>query len=129
MAASRLLPAELEKVCPSIDVKLTVNVMLLGTFAEAAVSDALLLIPVSLVVTALMMFLFVRSIKPSIAILTLLTLSSGSAMGVAGWLGFVINPASIAAPIIILTVNMASAVRIVTPPMHLPLQGDRKSGG
>lgn len=127
IAASRTLAAALEKDYPGIDVKLTGNVMLLGTFAEAAVSDAILLIPVSLIVTALMMFLFVRSIKPSIAILTLLTLSSGSAMGVAGWLGFIVNPASIAAPIIILTVNMASAVRIVTTTMQFLGQGMTKS--
>lgn len=126
IAASRVLAAALEKDYPGIDVKLTGNVMLLGTFAEAAVSDALLLIPVSLVVTALMMFVFVRSIKPSIAILTLLALSSGSAMGVAGWLGFVVNPASIAAPIIIMTVNMASAVRIVTTTMQFLGQGMTK---
>lgn len=127
IATSRALATALEKDYPGIDVKLTGNVMLLGTFAEAAVSDALVLIPVSLIVTALMMFLFVRSIKPSIAILTLLALSSGSAMGVAGWLGFVVNPASIAAPIIIMTVNMASAVRIVTTTMQLLGQGKAKS--
>jgi predicted RND superfamily exporter protein len=126
IAASRELAAKLEADHPGIDVKLTGNVMLLGTFAEAAVSDATLLIPVSLVVTSLIMVLFVRAIRPSIAILTLLVLSSASAMGVAGWLGYVINPASIAAPIIIMTVNMAAAVRIVTTAMSELGQGKTK---
>ena len=66
------------------------------------------------------MLLFVRAIRPSLAIVSLLALSSASAVGIAGWLDFVINPASIAAPIIIVTVNMAAAVRIVTTTMaHL----------
>lgn len=126
IAASRVLAAAIEKDYPGIDVKLTGNVMLLGTFSEAAVSDALLLIPISLVVTALMMVLFVRAVRSSLAILTMLGLSSASAMGVAGWLGFVVNPASIAAPIIIMTVNMAAAVRIVTTTMAFLGQGQGK---
>lgn len=123
IAASRALATEIEREHPDIDVKLTGNVMLLGTFAEAAVSDALLLIPVSLVVSGLVMLLFVRSVRPSLAIVSLLVLSSMSAMGVAGWFDFVVNPASIAAPVIIVTVNMAAAVRIVTTTMAFLGQG------
>lgn len=123
IAASRALVKSFEADHPGIDVKLTGNVILLGTFAEAAVSDALLLIPVSLVVSGLIMLLFVRSVRPSLAIVTLLMLSGASAMGIAGWLGYVVNPASIAAPIIIITVNMAAAVRIVTTTMAFLGQG------
>ena len=123
IAASRALAHEIETEHPDIDVKLTGNVMLLGTFAEAAVSDALLLIPISLIMSGLMMVMFVRSIRPSLAIVSLLVLSGASAMGIAGWLGYVVNPASIAAPIIIVTVNMAAAVRIVTTTMSFLGQG------
>ena len=123
IAASRALAREIEAENPDIDVKLTGNVMLLGTFAEAAVSDALLLIPISLVVSGLMMVMFVRSVRPSLAIVSLLVLSSASAMGLAGWFGYVVNPASIAAPIIIVTVNMAAAVRIVTTTMSFLGEG------
>ncbi|MDO8422553.1 MAG: MMPL family transporter [Parvibaculum sp.] len=126
IAASRVLAREIEAEHPDIDVKLTGNVMLLGTFAEAAVSDAMLLIPISLVVSGLMMVMFVRSVRPSLAIVSLLILSSASAMGIAGWLGYVVNPASIAAPIIIVTVNMAAAVRIVTTTMSFLGQGISK---
>lgn len=126
IAASRSLASEIEKEHPDVDVKLTGNVMLLGTFAEAAVSDALLLIPVSLLISGLIMVLFVRAIRPSLAIVSLLILSSASAMGLAGWLGYVINPASIAAPVIIVTVNMAAAVRIVTTTMAFLGQGKSK---
>lgn len=117
IAASRALAARIGKTHPGIEVKLTGNVMLMGTFSEAAVDDAIFLLPISLIVTALVMVTFVRAIRPSIAILTLLVLSSASAMGIAGWFNFVVNPASIAAPIIIMTVNMAAAVRIVTTTM------------
>jgi predicted RND superfamily exporter protein len=123
IASSRALAARIEAAHPGVEVKLTGNVVLMGTFAEAAVSDIKFLIPISLAVTALIMFIFVRAVKPSIAILTLLVLSAASAMGLAGWLGFVLNPASIAAPVIIMTVNMAAAVRIVTTAMQSLGQG------
>ena len=117
IAASRALARATEAAHPGVEVKVTGNVILMGTFSEAAVRDARFLIPVSLAVTALIMMIFVRSIKPSLAILTLLILSSASAMGIAGWFNYVINLSTIAAPIIIMTVNMAAAVRIVTTTM------------
>lgn len=126
IASSRTLVAAIETAHPSIEVKLTGNVILMGTFSEASVRDVIFLIPVSLVVTALVMVIFVRAVKPSLAILSLLILSAASAMGIAGWAGFVINPASIAAPIIIMTVNMAAAVRIVTTAMQSLGQGMSK---
>lgn len=117
IAASRALAADIEKAHPGVEVKVTGNVILMGTFSEAAMSDAAVLIPASLAVTALMMVVFVRSIRPSLAILTLLALSSAAAMGLAGWQNHVINTATVAAPIIIMTVNMAAAVRLVTTAM------------
>lgn len=117
VAASRALAGEIEAAHPGYEVKVTGNVILMATFSEAAVSDMTFLIPVSLIVTSLIMVLFVRALKPSFAILTLLVLSSASAMGIAGWLNFLLNPASVAAPIIIMTINMAAAVRIVTTTM------------
>lgn len=126
IASSRALVAEVEAAHPGIEVKLTGNVILMGTFSEASVRDVIFLVPVSLVVTALVMVIFVRAVKPSLAILSLLVLSAASAMGIAGWAGFVINPASIAAPIIIMTVNMAAAVRIVTTAMQSLGQGMSK---
>lgn len=114
VSASRALVAEFEKEHPGLEVKLTGNVILMATFSEAAMSDVTYLIPISLVVTAIVMFVFVRAVLPSLAILSLLGLSSAAAMGVAGWYGYEINTATVACPIIIMTVNMAAAVRIVT---------------
>ncbi|PKP78927.1 MAG: hypothetical protein CVT81_01625 [Alphaproteobacteria bacterium HGW-Alphaproteobacteria-3] len=117
VAASRALVAEFEARHPGIEVKLTGNVMLMATFSEAALNDIKVLIPISLIITSLVMFVFVRAVLPSIAILSLLGLSSAAAMGLAGWYGYEINTATVACPIIIMTVNMAAAVRIVTTAM------------
>lgn len=114
ISAARALVTEFEAAHPGIEVKLTGNVILMGTFSEAAMNDVMVLIPISLIITSLVMFAFVRAILPSIGILSLLGLSSAAAMGLAGWYGYEINTATVACPIIIMTVNMAAAVRIVT---------------
>lgn len=117
VAASRALVAEFEASHPDIEIKLTGNVMLMATFSEAAMNDVKVLIPISLIITSLVMFVFVRAVLPSVAILSLLGLSSAAAMGLAGWYGYEINTATVACPVIIMTVNMAAAVRIVTTAM------------
>lgn len=114
VSSAHELVSDFESAHPGIEVKLTGNVILMATFSEAAMNDVMVLIPISLVITALVMFLFVRSVPPSLAILSLLGLSSAAAMGIAGWYGYDINTGTVACPVIIMTVNMAAAVRIVT---------------
>lgn len=126
IAASRALAADFEKTHPGMKVQLTGNIMLMGTFAEAAISDIEFLIPISLLVTAIVMILFVRAIVPSLVILSLLVLSSVATMGLAGWVGHVLNTATVAVPVIIMTVNMAAAVRIATTALGRLGKGDTR---
>ena len=112
--AARALAAAFKADHPGIDVKLTGNIVLMATFSEAAMNDVMYLIPISLAVTGLVMLLFVRALLPSLAILSLLGLSSATAMGLAGWYGYEINTSTVSAPVIVMTVNMAAAVRFVT---------------
>lgn len=128
IAATRSLARNFEATHPDLEVHLTGNVILMGTFAEAALSDITWVIPASLIITAIVMMLFVRAILPSIAILTLLGLSSAAAMGLAGWYGHVVNTATVACPVIIMTVSMAAAVRIVTTALGALARGlDKKA--
>lgn len=114
ISTTRQLAKDFSTTHPDLEVRLTGNVVLMGTFAEAALSDVIWLIPASLIVTSIVMILFVRAILPSLAILSLLGLSSAAAMGLAGWYGHAVNTATVACPVIIMTVNLAAAVRIVT---------------
>lgn len=112
--AARALAAAFEADHPGIDVKLTGNIVLMATFSEAAMNDVMYLVPISLGVAGLVMLIFVRAVLPSLAILSLLGLSSATAMGLAGWYGYEINTSTVSAPVIVMTVNMAAAVRLVT---------------
>ncbi len=99
--ACRELALDIERVHPGVEVKLTGNVMLMGTFEEAAIADMKLLIPFSVLVTALIMIVFVRSLLLSAAILSLLALSSIASMGLAGLTGHVINTATVASAVVL----------------------------
>ncbi|MBX3446779.1 MAG: MMPL family transporter [Parvibaculaceae bacterium] len=116
--AVRALAAAFEADHPGIEVRLTGNVMLMATFSEAAMIDIIYLIPISLGVTGLVMLVFVRALLPSLAILSLLGLSSAAAMGIVGWWGYDINTSTVSSPVVIMTVNMAAAVRLVTTALH-----------
>lgn len=116
--AVRALAADFEADHPGIEVRLTGNVMLMATFSEAAMIDIIYLIPISLGVTGLVMLVFVRSLLPSLAILSLLGLSSAAAMGIVGWWGYDLNTSTVSSPVVIMTVNMAAAVRFVTTALN-----------
>ncbi|MDX5365996.1 MAG: MMPL family transporter, partial [Alphaproteobacteria bacterium] len=118
VAAVRTLAADFEAAHPGIEVRLTGNVMLMAAFSEAAMIDVMYLIPISLAVTGLVMLVFVRALLPSLAILSLLGLSSAAAMGIVGWYGYDLNTSTVSSPVVIMTVNMAAAVRLVTTALH-----------
>lgn len=118
VAAVRALAAAFEADYPGIEVRLTGNVMLMAAFSEAAMIDVMYLIPISLAVTGLVMLIFVRALLPSLAILSLLGLSSAAAMGIVGWYGYDLNTSTVSSPVVIMTVNMAAAVRLVTTALH-----------
>jgi predicted RND superfamily exporter protein len=118
VAAVRALAAAFEKDHPGMEVRLTGNVMLMAAFSEAAMIDVMYLIPISLAVTGLVMLIFVRALLPSLAILSLLGLSSAAAMGIVGWYGYDLNTSTVSSPVVIMTVNMAAAVRLVTTALH-----------
>ncbi len=110
--------AEIERDYPHLQVHVTGNVMLMATYNEASHVDALLLVPISLLVAAFIVIIFLRSRNASLAVISILGVASGSAMGIAGWFDHVITPASIAAPIIVISIALASTIHVVIAVMH-----------
>ncbi len=109
---------KIETDYPHLQVHLTGNVMLMTTFNEASHVDARLLVPVALIVAAIIVAVFLRSRNGTIAVLSILGVASLASMGVAGWFGHVITPASIAAPIIVISIALASTIHVVIAVKH-----------
>jgi uncharacterized protein len=109
---------QIELDFPHLQVHLTGNVMLMTTFNEASHVDARLLVPVALLVAAIIVAIFLRSRNGTISVLSILGVASMASIGVAGWFGHVITPASIAAPIIVISIALASTIHVVIAVKH-----------
>jgi len=103
---------------PEIDMYLTGIVLMNNAFPETSEKDGATLIPIMLLIILVGLFVLLRSGSAVISSLVVILLSIGAAMGIAGWLGYKLNPISGAAPIIILTIAVADCVHILMGFIH-----------
>lgn len=126
-SALRLAEA-FERDHPNLRVAVTGNIMLMATYNEASHLDAQLLVPIALLIAAIIVVIFLRSKNGSLVVISILGVASAASMGVAGWFGHVITPASIAAPIIVISIALASTIHVVIAVKHALADGlDNKS--
>lgn len=83
-------------------------------FPEATFHDITTLVPVVFIVIAFMMFVLMRSISGMLVIVTVISLSSLTGMGMAGWLGIRLTPPSIGAITIIMTLAVADSIHLIS---------------
>ncbi len=112
--SARALIARYETQDNNLSFHVTGNVALMRVFSEAIEMDQSLLIPITLVVSALILAYLLGSAGAVLSVGSILVLSSGAAMGIAGWAGMVLNPASVVAPIVIMILAIASTVHVVS---------------
>lgn len=127
-AAVRALAAEVEAAHPEVRLYLTGQVMIMATFGEATFADMALLIPAMMGLIVIMAAVMLRSLWATLAVLAVSLLSSVFALGLAGWYGHALNPATGAAPTIILTLAMADSIHVVTAMLAALVRGlDRRA--
>ncbi|WP_455207463.1 efflux RND transporter permease subunit [Kaarinaea lacus] len=124
---SRQLRDEFQAKYPDIDFYLTGSVMFDMAFSEVGRHDMLLLAPLMFLILVLVVGFSVRSVVATVATMFVVLLSMLSAMGIAGWLGISINPASANAPTIILTLAVADSVHILVAMYRLMYAGKHKN--
>ncbi len=98
---------------PDIQFHVTGGVPFDAGFGDATADDLSTFIPIMFAVLAMTMALLLRSILGMLATMLVIGLSTTFAMGVAGWLGIGLNPATGIAPTIILTLAVADSVHIL----------------
>jgi predicted RND superfamily exporter protein len=112
-AHTRQLRDEYNSRYPHIEFYLTGSVMFDTAFSEVSQKDMTTLVPLMLLVLVITVGLIFRTVIATLMTLTIIIMSTGTAMGLAGWLGIAINPASASAPTIILTLALADSVHIL----------------
>jgi len=124
---ARQLRDKFQNQYPDIEFFLTGSVMFDMAFSEVGRHDMLLLAPLMFLILVLVVGFAVRSVVATVATMFVVLLSMLSAMGIAGWLGISINPASANAPTIILTLAVADSVHILVTMYRLMYAGKSKN--
>ena len=125
-AYARKLRDAYNRAHPDIDFYLTGSVMFDAAFSEVGQHDMTTLVPVMLLVLVGTIGLIFRTVTATLATLLVILMATGTAMGLAGWFGISINPASASAPTIILTLAVADSVHILFYMYHLMNEGESR---
>jgi len=110
---ARDLANEYTRRYPGIDMYLSGGVMFDNAFSEATRDDMKTLMPLMFLVLVIIVGLALRSFTGTLATLVIILLSMLTGLGLAGWLGISLTPASGSAPTIILTLAVADSVHIL----------------
>ncbi|HEB71360.1 MAG TPA: RND family transporter [Nitrospirae bacterium] len=103
---------------PQINFYLTGGIMQDNGFGEASEDDMKTLVPAMFLTLLLILGVTLRSFAGVAVTLIIIMISMLTGLGVAGWLGMLLNPASSNAPIIILTLAVADSVHILVTIFH-----------
>ena len=114
MGEAEKLKQEFEANNPNIDVKMVGFVPLNNQYSESGQDDSATLTPLMIVVTLIAVAIILRSIFGVGLIFVIIILCAGSSLGALGWSGTNINNATVVAPLMVMTLAVASAVHILS---------------
>jgi len=126
VAGIRALIHRLEEAHPDFAFYLTGPVVGGATFGEATKGDLKTIMPAMAALVLLLLVVMLRSWGGVIGTLAVVIAATLTAMGIAGWAGYVLNPGSAAAPSIILTLAIADSIHLISGVRHAMARGLEK---
>ena len=126
MKHARGLAAHVEQQYPGVEVGITGISAMNNAFAESGTQDSMTLMPLMFLVLIVFMAITLRSLTGTLATLVVITLSTATALGLAGYLGIKLTPISATAPVIILTLAIADSVHVLITALNLMREGHSK---
>jgi len=124
---ARQTAATLEAKYPHHRVYITGIVMMNNAFGESAQNDMATLVPMMFVTIIVVLGLLLRSFSATVSSVVMILFTILFAMGVMGWLGWKLTPASAAAPTIMMTMAVADTVHLLVTFLHNLRRGMTKS--
>jgi len=113
---------------PDTKMYLSGMIMMDSAFGDAATQDGTTLVPLMFLIVIVIIGLLLRTISGTFASLLIIILSIASAMGLAGWMGFVLTGPTSSAPTMILTLAVADCIHILTSMIYEMRRGaDKKT--
>lgn len=110
--------AKFQKEYPEIKTYTSGTIMLSNAFNESSSKDLSTLTPLMFLMIAIVVFFFTRTVTGTISTLIVVIFSIVIAMGVGGWLGFYLTPASASFMNIIMTLAIADSIHIISTFVH-----------
>ncbi|MEO0412093.1 MAG: MMPL family transporter [Pseudomonadota bacterium] len=110
---------ELAQRAPALRLATTGVVMLSSAFFDITVQDMVQLFPIMGVLVVGVLTWFFSSFRAAGYCLLVISLSIGMAMGLAGWWGLALTPATGPVPVVIMTVALVDSVHIVSTFLRL----------
>ena len=114
MGEAEKLKADFEAKNPNIDVRMVGFVPLNNQYSESGQDDTATLTPLMIIVTLIAVAIILRSVFGVGLIFIIIILCAGSSLGALGWSGTNINNATVVAPLMVMTLAVASAVHILS---------------
>jgi len=126
MAVAEQIAAEIERDYAGVKVAITGISALNNAFFAVAQSDAMTLMPIMYLLLILVTLIVLRSFFGMLVTVLVIMLSTLTAVGLAGHLGIVLDPISMTAPTVILTLAVADSVHILVTMLGLMREGQDK---
>jgi predicted RND superfamily exporter protein len=109
----RDLEHRMETEYPSVDIRLSGNVLMNNAFSEASQKDMRTLVMLSFVLMLITLTILLKSVSGTIATFLVIIFSIFVALGIGLFIGFPITPPSASTPTIVLTIAIANSVHIL----------------
>ena len=126
MAVAQQIATEIERDYPGIKVAITGISALNNAFFSVAQVDANTLMPVMYLLLILVTLIVLRSVFGMLVTVVVIAFSTVTAVGLAGHLGIVLDPISMTAPTVILTLAVADSVHVLVTMLGLMRDGHDK---
>ncbi len=127
VAFAREIKQRMLEKYPEVEIRLVGMAVMNNAFPEASQDDVANLYPLALGFIILTLLLMLRNISSTVATFVMIIFSILTAMGMAGWLGILLSPPVMSAPIMILTMAIADAVHLLVTMRHEVALGKNKN--
>lgn len=113
VASSRNLVKKYQQKYPEVGLYLTGLAFLNTSFVEAAESDVSYLVPISFVIMLIILFCLLKSVSAVMGIMLVIIFSDMAALGIGGYLGIELTPASVSSMQMIMVLAVANSVHLL----------------
>lgn len=118
VAHARAIKTEMLEKFPDIEIRLVGLAVMNNAFPEASQQDAMTLYPLALGFIIATLFFLLRGYSGALICFVMIIMSIIVAMGVSGWVGVMLSPPVLSAPIMILTMAIANGVHLLVSMRH-----------